>query len=301
MKPHDLIELGVLAALWGASFLFMRLGAGEFGPVTLAGVRVLGASLFLVPLLLAKGQWPALRTHWRVIGVVGLTNSALPFLAFSFAALGITAGLSAIFNATTPLWSALIAWLWLGERLDRSRTVGLAIGFAGVLWLAWDKAGLRPGAGSDLHTGAAVLACIAATFAYGWSANATRRWLTGVPPLALAAGSQCSALLWLALPAWWSRPAQSPSATAWVAAALLAVACTGVAYVLYFRLLARLGPSKAVTVTFLIPAFAVLWGALFLGEAVTPPMLLGGAVILLGTGLAVGVVTLPGRWRAPAS
>lgn len=289
MKASDLGELLALAALWGASFLFMRLGAGEFGPVALAGLRVVGATLFLLPLLALRGQAAALRAHWKPLLAVGLANSALPFLAYSYAALAITAGLSSIFNASTPLWGALIAWMWLKDRPTRWRALGLAIGFAGVLWLAWDKASFRAGADGP-STGGAVVACLAATLLYGWSANFTKRHLAGVPPLAVATGSQLSAALVLVPPMWWWWPTQMPSATAWVAVGLLAVACTGVAYVLYFRLIANLGPAKAISVTFLIPVFAVVWGWMFLGEGLTLAMLLGCAVILLGTALATGLL-----------
>lgn len=289
MKPRDLAELLALAALWGASFLFMRLGAGEFGPVALAGLRVVGATLFLLPLLVARGQLAALRTHWRAIFVVGIANSALPFLAYSYAALSITAGLSSIFNAGTPLWGALIAWLWLKDRPTSWRALGLAIGFGGVLWLAWDKASFKPGA-DGLSSGWAVVACLAATLLYGWSANFTKRHLAGAPPLAVATGSQLSAAVVLLPPMAWWWPAQMPSTTAWVAVALLAVACTGVAYVLYFRLIAHVGPAKAISVTFLIPVFAVVWGWMFLGEGLTLAMGLGCAVILLGTALATGLL-----------
>lgn len=285
MRPRDLFELLLLAALWGASFLFMRLGAGEFGPVALAAVRVGVASLALLPLALAAGQGAALRQHWRAIAVVGISNSALPFLAYSFAALSITAGLASVFNATTPLWGALIAWLWLRDRLTPWRVVGLVIGFAGVLWLAWDKASFKPGA---QQTGWAVLACLGATLLYGWSASFTKRRLTGVPPLAVATGSQCAAavtLLPLALLAW---PMQPISGTAWIAAVLLALLSTALAYLLYFRLIAHVGPANAIAVTFLIPVFAVLWGGVFLHEAVSAVMLAGCAVILLGTSLATG-------------
>lgn len=283
MKNADVAELFALAALWGGSFLFMRIGAPEFGPVALAAVRVAGAALFLMPLLHWRGQAGALRRHWRPIFVVGITNSALPFLCFSYAALAITAGLSAIFNAATPLFGALIAWWWLKDRLTPARVLGLAIGFAGVLWLAWDKASFKPGG-----SGGAVLACIAATLLYGWSASLTKRYLSGVAPLAVAAGSQLSAALALAAPAlvWW--PARLPSASAWLAVALLALLCTGVAYVMYFRLIAHVGPANAIAVTFLVPAFAVLWGGLLLDERVSASMGLGCAVIVLGTGLATG-------------
>ena len=294
MKRADLGELVFLAALWGASFLFMRLGAGEFGPFALAFVRVAGATLFLLPVLLSRGQWPALRQHAKPIFMVGITNSALPFLAYSYAALAITGGLSAVFNAATPLFAALIAWLWLKDKLTPSRSLGLVIGFAGVLWLVWDKASFKPGA-DGTASGWAVAACIAATICYGWSASFTKRFLQGVPPLAVATGSQLSAALFLALPAWWFWPATVPSGTAWFAAALLAVLCTGIAYVLYFRLIAHVGPANAVSVTFLIPIFAVLWGWFFLSEAVTPAMAVGCLVIVAGTSLATGMVKLPSR------
>jgi drug/metabolite transporter (DMT)-like permease len=139
------MELVGLAALWGGSFLLLRIGAADFGPVALAAVRATGAALFLMPLLQWRGQLGVLRRHWRPIFIVGLTNSAVPFLCFSFAALSITAGLSSIFNAASPLFGALIAWFWLKDRLTPVRIAGLVIGFAGVCWMAWDSASFRDG------------------------------------------------------------------------------------------------------------------------------------------------------------
>lgn len=295
MKGADVGELLALAALWGASFLFTRMSAAAFGPFALVAVRVTGAALFLLPLLVLRGQVGELRRHWRAIFVVGITNSALPFVLFSYAALSFTAGLSAIFNAAAPLFGALIAWLWLKDRLTPMRVLGLVIGFAGVLWLAWDKARFNPGG-----SGWAVLACVAATLLYGMSASLAKRHLGGVAPLAVAAGSQLSAALALAIPAalWW--PATAPSSSAWLTASLLAVLCTGVAYVMYFRLIAHVGPANAIAVTFLVPAFAVLWGWLILDERLNGSMLFGCAVILLGTSLATGLVRWPTARRAPA-
>ncbi len=292
-----LAELVGLAAIWGGSFLFMRLCGADFGPAALAEIRAVGAVLLLMPMLAMRGQLGALRQHAGAIALVGLTNSAGPFLLFATAALAISAGLSSIFNATTPLWGALIAWAWLGDRPDRSRLLGLAIGFAGVLWLAWDKASLKAGA-SGVSPALAIAACLAATGLYGWSASFTKRRLTGVPPLATAAGSQLSAAIVLAVPAaiWW--PAANPGAAAWGAAAALSLLCTGIAYVLYFRLIAHVGPANAISVTFLIPVFAVLWGGLFLGESLTPAMAAGCAVVLLGTSLATGFLRLPRRGAA---
>ncbi len=291
MRRSDLAELFTLAALWGGAFLFMRMGAAEFGPVALAAVRVVGAACLLLPLLRWRGQFGALRRHWRPIFVVGITNSALPFLLFSYAALSISAGLSSIFNAASPLFGAVIAWWWLKDRLTPSRVAGLAIGLCGVLWLAWNNAdrgaGFKPGG-----AGWAVVACIAATLLYGVSASFTKRHLTGVPPLAVASGSQLGASLFLLAPAvvWW--PQVNPSGAAWLTALALALLCTGLAYVLYFRLIANIGPANAIAVTFLIPAFAVLWGWLFLREGITWAMLLGCGVIVVGTLLATGLLKL---------
>jgi drug/metabolite transporter (DMT)-like permease len=255
---------------------------------------VVGTSALLLLLLAWRGEASALRRHWKPIFAVGLTNSAIPFVCFGYAALSISAGLSSIFNAATPLFGACVAWWWLGDRLNATRISGLLIGFAGVLWLAWDKASFKPGA-DGLSTGWAVVACLAAALCYGWSASFTKRHLTGVPSMAVAAGSQLSATLALALPAWWFWPARNPDPKAWLAIVLLALLCTGVAYVMFFRLIASAGPANAIAVTFLVPAFAVLWGALFLGEGITVPMLIGCAVILLGTALATGVLKRPAR------
>jgi drug/metabolite transporter (DMT)-like permease len=292
LRARDQGELLTLAALWGGSFLFMRLGAGEFGAVALAEVRVAGAAVLLLPLLVWRGAWGALRDRWRPIAVVGLSNSALPFVFFAFAAQSITAGLASIFNAAAPLFGAAIAWLWLNDRLSRSRLLGLAIGLGGVLWLAWrnvnQEAAFKPGG-----SGWAIVACLAATVLYGFSANFTKQHLNGVPPLAVAAGSQGFAALFLCVPAALLWPATMPSAQAWGAVAVLAVLCTGVAYILFFRLIAHIGAANAISVTFLIPVFGVLWGALFLGETVTGAMAAGCVVIVLGTALATGALRLP--------
>jgi len=188
-----LAELVALAAIWGGSFLFMRVCGADFGPAPLAALRATGAALLLMPLVAWRGQLGDLRRHWRAIGLIGITNSALPFLCFAWAALAITAGLSSIFNATTPLWGALVAWAWLGDRPDRGRIAGLATGFLGVLWLAHDKASLKPGE-HGVSSAFAILACLCATLLYGWSANYARRRLAGVPPLAVAAGMHIAAV-----------------------------------------------------------------------------------------------------------
>ncbi len=297
MKPIDIAEMSALAAIWGASFLFMRIGAGEFGAVPLAALRITGGALLLLPLMAARGQAAELRRHWRAITVVGFLNCALPYALFGHAALAINAGLSSILNATSPLWGALVAWLWLGDRLTPARTFGLAVGFGGVVWLAWDKASFKPG-DHGVSAGMAIAACLLATLSYALSANYIKRRLGGVPPLAVAAGSQTAGALMLALPALWLWPATLPSATAWWSLVLLAFVCTGLPLLMFFRLIARLGPARAITVTFLIPVFGVLWGAAVLGEAITGTMVAGCGVILLGTALVTGALRWPGAAKA---
>ncbi len=303
MTPLLLLEFIVLAALWGASFLFMRLGATEFGPVATAGLRVAIAAICLMPLLLKPAVRSDFAAHWRPILSVGMLNSGLPFLLFSFAVLHIPTGVSAILNATVPLTGAVVAWLWLKDRPGGSRVLGLAIGFAGVTLLVLGKSGVDARgmvvAGGHTLSLLAMGACLLATLCYGIAASFTKRFLTGVQPLASATGSQIGAGMALALPTWWLWPSASPSATAWFAIAALAVLCTAIAYILYFHLIERAGPSKALTVTFLIPVFALGYGALFLGETISAWMVVCGLVIVTGTALSTGLVKV--RWLERAT
>ncbi len=293
MKRRDLADLLLLAAIWGSSFLFMRLLAPVFGPVALAFVRVAGAALVLLPLLLWRGEGPAMAARWRALAVLSLTNSALPFLLFNFALLTLPAGLSSVFNAATPLATALIAWLWLGDPLTRWRSAGLVIGLTGVAGLAALRS-LAGGGGAaafrfDSTAALAIAACLAAALMYGHAGNHTRRYLRDVPPMALATGTQIGAALFLALPAALTWPATAPGPGDWAMAMALATLCSGLAYVLYFRLIAHVGPTQAASVTFLVPVFASAWGAMLLGETVGLAMLAGGALIVVGTTLVLGM------------
>lgn len=285
MQRRDVIDLVLLAALWGASFLFTRIAAPAFGPLALAEVRVAIAAVILVPLLAWRADLSELRNHAPRFLLLGAVNTAIPFSLFAYAALSITAGLASILNATAPLFTALVAWLWLRERLTLLQWLGMAIGMAGVAWLSASKAQFTLD-GSALAIGAGVLASVS----YGVSASVVKRYFTGVRPLAVAAGSQSAAAVLLLPFAAASWPAGTLRVVDWASAIALGVLCTGLAYILYFRLIARVGPATAMTVTFLIPAFAMLWGGLILGEAVTGTMLAGCAVILAGTALATGVV-----------
>ncbi|MFC5742677.1 DMT family transporter [Dyella tabacisoli] len=287
MKRSDIAALLLLGALWGASFLFMRMGADAFGSMPLAGLRAIGAALCFAPMLASRRYMTELRAHWRPIAVVGLTNSALPYVLFSYAAQSLPAGLSAIFDAITPLLVAASGWLWLSEKLDTPRILGLLIGLAGVLWLVGDTAGLGHG---NAHAGWAMAACVGATVCYAFSVHYSHRRLRTVSPMSTTAGSQIVAALLLTPSTIWQWPAQTPSTQAWLAMLGLAVACTAVAYLLFFRLIARVGAARSMTVLYLIPAFGVLWGTLFLGETFTMAMAVGCVVILLGTALTTGLI-----------
>jgi drug/metabolite transporter (DMT)-like permease len=274
----------------------MRLAGHDFGVVPTVGGRVVIGALFLLPILLYKGLGQQLRQHWKKTFLVGLINSAVPFACFSFALLSLSTGMTSILNATVPLFGALIAWLWLKDRPHGLRILGLVIGFFGIALLAWEKASFQPHA-SGLATGWAVLACLLACVSYGMAASYTKRYLGGLPSLVTATGSQLGASLGLALPTWWLWPAQAPGTHAWLAMLALGIMCTGVAYVLYFRLIENVGPARSLTVTFAIPVFAVIYGIIFLGESVSWWMLLCGVIIVCGTALSAGLVPRSSQGR----
>lgn len=281
-------EFLLLASIWGASFLFMRLGALEFGPLATAGVRVAVAAVFLLPILLWRGLGAELARHWKKTFFIGLLNSAIPFACYGYALLSISTGLSAILNATVPLFGALVAWVWLNDRPDRLRLLGLLIGFGGVVMLAWDQASFKPDA-SGASTGWAVLACLLACFCYALAASYAKRHLGGLPSLVAATGSQIGATLWLALPTLSTWPQQAPGARAWLALLAVGVLCTGLAYILYFRLIENIGPARSLTVTFVLPVFALLYGAVFLGEDISLWMIFCGAIVVCGTALSANL------------
>ncbi|HKY19810.1 MAG TPA: DMT family transporter [Vicinamibacterales bacterium] len=285
MTLRDTIELLLLGAIWGASFLFMRIAAPEFGPIPLIAARVGIAAVFLLAIVATRGSSRQLYVHARPLIVLGALSAAAPFTLFAYALLSLTAGFTSVLNATVPLFGALVAYFWLGDKLSQWRILGLVIGFAGVLLLVADKASVaRDGSGW------AILAGLSAAFLYGISANFIKKHMTGIDPLINATGSEIAATAMLLIPAIVSWPAQSPSMLAWVSAISLGIFCTGVAVAMFFRLVARIGPAKTVTVTYLIPVFAVLWGFLFLDEAISARMVAGCAVILLGTSLASGLI-----------
>lgn len=290
MKRRDIIDLVLLGALWGASFLFQRIAVPAFGALPLAAVRIAVAALILLPLLVWRGGLADLRQRPGSFLMLGALNTAVPFVLFAWALLTITAGVAAILNATAPMFAALVAWAWMRERPGALQALGLLIGFGGVLWLVSARAGL------DVEgIRWPIVAGLAACLCYGIAGNYARRSFASVSPLAMATGSQITATLLLLPFAIWTWPASMPGTRDWAAALVLGVFCTGLAYLLFFRLLTHVGAARAMTVTFLIPAFAMIWGRLFLHEPITLSMLLGCAVVLLGTAIATGLVRGPAK------
>jgi drug/metabolite transporter (DMT)-like permease len=276
LRRADTARLVSLAAIWGASFLFTRIAAPSLGPVIVAELRTLIAGIALAAWFAFAGFNPEWRRWGRQYVIVGILTSAVPFLLWAYAALSLTAGLMSVLNATSPMWGALCSALLLGERLNARRSLGLVMGVAGVALVT------RPASDSGFSY-PAIAAALAAAFCYGLAGAYMRRWATNVPSRGMAVGTQLAAgiLLIPFIPLW--PPAAAP--TPLVAASMLALglACGAIAYLLYFRLVADIGATGALTVTYLIPVFGVLWGALFLGEAVSAAMLAGAALVILGT------------------
>jgi drug/metabolite transporter (DMT)-like permease len=266
------LELGLLGAIWGASFLFMRVAAGDFGAVALVEMRLALGALILLPFLWrARPAFPA--RLWPKLALIGAINSAVPFVLFAWAAQRAPAGIGAITNSMAVLFTALVGFLFFGEKIGAQRAVALLAGFVGVVVLASGKA-----AGASV--GWAVAAGVSAAFLYGIGVNLVRRHLVGLPPAAVAAATLgCAALLLLpfAIAQW---PTQAIPAHSWWSAGLLGVVCTGLAFVMYYRLIARIGASRAVTVTYLVPLFGVAWAWLLLGEPPTLTMAIAAALIL---------------------
>jgi drug/metabolite transporter (DMT)-like permease len=280
------LELLLLGAIWGASFLFMRVAAHDFGAFGLVEVRLFLGALVLLPLLWRARTQFNLRLWVRLAGIAAI-NSAIPFVLFAWAAQRAPAGIGAIANATAVMFTALVALVLYGEPISARRTIGLIAGFAGVTVLASGKmGGISVWPAALAGTGAAVL--------YGFGANLIRRQLVGLPSGAVAAATLlCSAVLIspLAFATW---PSMAIPALSWLCAVLLGVMCTGIAFAVYYRLINRIGAPRASTVTYLVPLFGVLWAWLALGEPLTMTMAVAGALIL-------GGVALNQQWGTPRS
>src|SRR2546422_4261985 len=276
MRAADFGRLVALAAIWGASFRFTRIAAPGLGPVLTAALRMLVAGLALVAYFRLVGFDPDWRRWGRKYAFVGLLNSGLPFLLYAYSALYLSAGLMAVLNATAPMWGALFTVLLLGERLTGRRAAGLALGVVGVAVLS------RPDAGTT-QAFLAIAAWLAASFLYGLAGVYMKRWAGEVPARGIAVRTQVAAGLLMLPPIPVSPPPAGVTGLVPATMRTLGLLCGAVAYLLYFRLIVDIGAAGALTVTYLIPLFGVLWGTLFLGEALSMTILAGGVLVVLGT------------------
>ena len=281
----DVIELGLLGAIWGASFLFMRISVGDFGPFALVEVRLaLGAAILLPFLWRERAHFSA--RHWPRLAGIALLNSALPFVLFAWGAERAPAGIGAITNSMTVAFTALVGFAVYGERLSARGVAGLVAGFAGVVVLASDKvagAGVLP----------AALAGTLASLCYGFGINFVRRYLADLPAAATASATLLCSSLWVAPLAITHWPQAGVGVHEWISAALLGIFCSGIAFVLYYRLIGRIGAARASTVTYLIPLFGVVWAWIVLGERPTWNMVVAGVLILAGVALAQNAKKAP--------
>jgi drug/metabolite transporter (DMT)-like permease len=282
MSTTNLLRLILLAAIWGGSFLFMRIAAPVLGAAVLIEYRVLFAALFLAAIGVFLKKTLDLKQHWKHYFILGLFNSALPFLMFAFAARTLSASVLAVLNATTPLWGTLIGAVWSRTMVSGKVLLGLALGTIGVaLLVGFDHVSSKPGAGI------AIAAVLFASFNYGIASNYAKQ-AKAVEPFANAHGSMwASALLVLPVVPFFPAPGE-PTVGIMGAVIALGVLCSGVAYLIYFRLIQDVGPSSALTVTFLSPLFGILWGVMFLGETVGWYTFAGAAIVITGTALVTG-------------
>jgi drug/metabolite transporter (DMT)-like permease len=274
----------MLGALWGGSFLFIRVAVPALGPFLLVELRVGLAATALFLFALAVGSMPKIRSRWRSFLVLGFLNAAVPFSLISAAEIHLTASLAAILNSTTVMFTAIVAAVWMGDPLTARKTIGIVLGIVGVsVLVGWDPLPLN---GIVLL---AVVAMLLASLSYALGATYAKRSFSGIPPLGMAIGQLGGAVVLLLPMAVVSVPERAPSTVVTLSMLGLAFLSTAVAYLIYFRLIENVGPTSTVTVTLLVPVFGLLFGVLLLEEPFGPGTLAGLGVILTSVVLITGI------------
>ena len=283
MSTASLIRLFSLAAIWGGSFLFLRLGAPVLGPVLFIQLRVALGAVFLLIVAVIHRKPLELKGNLVHYAILGFFNTGFPFLLFAFGALHITASLESVLNATAAIWGAIISAVWLRVRITAKAAFGLALGLSGVAVLVGLDAGHM-----DRDAWIAVAAGLSAAFSYGLASAYIHKAKKPVSSFANAHGSLWAAALMFVPVTPFFPPLAPLTPLAAIAAVAIGVMCSGVAYMVYFKLLSDVGAAPALTVSFLIPVFGILWGVLFLHERVGWNMPAGAVLIIIGTSLATG-------------
>ena len=277
---RDYIELLILSAIWGSSFLFLRIASPEFGPIFLIEMRVASGLIVLLPICLLLGKIQELKENWKMIFVLSLSNMTIPFCLFAYSALNMGAGVLSIINATVPFFTAIIAFLVYQQRMTRYGLIGLMVGFMGVAVLVFDPSE-SSGVTNDLAIPSALFACVL----YGVALNIVSHKLQGVSGISITTGALFFSTIVLIPFAVIERPEVMPQGSVWFSVLALGVVCTGFGYILFYRLIARIGSQQAIMTTYLIPIFSILWGNLFLAESITLFMIFGGMLVLMGVGM----------------
>lgn len=291
MPVSEIARILLLSALWGGSFLFLRVAAPEFGPVSTIGLRVALAAACLAPILLRRENRVSLLRYSGGMMVMAVLGAAVPFCLLAFATLSLEAGMTAVINAMTPVFTMLVTLAWTRQPPSARQIGGLALGLIGVVILSWDHLSLRPGGG-----GWAVMAGLLATICYAYATNFLKIRMPHATAQSVTFGSMAGAAILLAPLIGWTWPESPPSGRAWLCLLLLAVISTAFAYLIFFRLMKNVSALAATSVTFLVPVFAFLWGAIFLGEAFSLRALVGMVVTMVGTALTLGL-----GWPKPSS
>lgn len=294
MSPRDLAALLALGALWGASFLFIRVAVPSLGPLLLMELRVGLAAATLALCAAFVGRLPKLRVRWKQFLFIGTVNAAIPFTLIAAAEIYLTASLAAILNSTTVMFTAVMAAVWMGDPLTTRKVVGIVLGIVGVAVLVgWDPVEVS---GVVLLS---VGAMLAASLSYGVGAVYVKRTFVGVPPLAMAIGQLTGGAVVLFPLAAATVPEERPPAVVTLSVLGLALLSTALAYLLYFRLITNVGPTSTVTVTLLVPVFGLIFGVLLLHEPFGPGTLAGLGIILSSVALVTGIGFGPKKGMGP--
>ncbi len=284
MPIPEVMRLIFLSAIWGGSFLFLRIATPEFGPFAVVWLRVTLAAVCLSPILLRKQNRQSLRSCGPGMIVIALLGAAIPFSLLSYATLSLETGTTAVINALTPVFTMLVTLAWVRQSPTRWQVLGLGSGLMGILILTWAELSFEVGGG-----GWAVAAALIATMCYAVATNFLKIRMPEASAQAVTFGSMAGASLVLAPLAFFSWPEKAVSSGSWVAVVLLAVVSTALAYLIFYRLMTQVSALAATSVTFLVPVFAFLWGGLILGESISFQTVIGMVIAMTGTALTLGL------------
>ena len=274
MESKDWFLLTTLAAIWGSAFMFIKISAVDFGPILLVTLRLLIAGLFFMPLLLKQKYRSLFKSHLPGIFIIAIFSNAMPFTLFAYASLGATSNMLGILNGTTAFLTTLIAYFWLHESISTKQVTGLVLGFIGVLIL------VNPANGSS--TFIASMCALVGSLCYAFNGNYLQKYHSNSNKKVLIGWSMLfGGLLMMPLAAF-NLPNAIPDINSFLALLWLAVVSTGIGYLAYVRLIDRIGAVKTSTLTYLLPVFSILWGAIFLQELITLIIFGGFIFVMMG-------------------